>query len=143
MTVPGRSIVIGILATTAIVVGIAAVMLFGHPRGKTAPPPSIAVLPLAGDSGEIRSEIITALQTIPGFQVKDASALADARFDLRKLGEKMNVRTVLDGSVEQGRIRIKLINASDEFELWSHTYAQDAAFKDAIARDVAAHVSLH
>jgi TolB-like protein len=139
-TVSGRVIVITILAISAIVVSIAAMMLFGHPRGRIAPPPSIAVLPLTGDAGgTVAQQIIEALKTIPKFEVKDAAGLD--RIDLKRLGEKLNVRTLLDGSVDQSHVTIKLINASDEFELWSHSYDRDT-FRDAIARDVAAHVSL-
>ncbi|HLJ75116.1 MAG TPA: hypothetical protein VKU62_11055 [Thermoanaerobaculia bacterium] len=130
-----------ILVITAIVVSIAAVMLFGHPRGRIAPPPSIAVMPLAGDTdGKVAQEIIQALTPIPNLQVRDAAG--QDRIDLKRLGERLNVRTVLDGSVAQSRVTIKLINAADEFELWSHTYTFDAGFKNALAHDVPAHISM-
>lgn len=135
-TVSGRPIVIAILAITAIVVSIAAVMLFGHPRGRIAPPPSVAVLPLAGDAdGAVTREVIAALSPIPDFEVKTADG--SNRGDKKKIGEQLNVRTVLDGSVDQSRVTIKLINAADEFELWSHTYERNAAFPQTLARDVA------
>jgi TolB-like protein len=141
-TVPGRWIVVGILVFTAIMVTIAAVMLFGHPRGKEAPPPSIAVLPLTGDDGTITAEIRGALKPIPNFQVIDATTLSEYRRAPHTIGQKLNVRTVLGGSVDHSRVTIKLINAADEFELWSHVYEHNADFKDALARDVAAHLTL-
>jgi len=142
-TVPGRWVVLAIIVFSAIMVTIAAFMLFGHPRGRIAPPPSVAVLPIQGDaSGAITAEIIDALKPIPNFEVADAAIYAGKRSDTRAIGEKLNVRTVLDGSVQGTQVAIKLMNAADGFELWSHTYDHDATFKQAIARDVEAHVNL-
>jgi TolB-like protein len=140
-TVPGRWVVWIIVAFSGIMVSIAAVMLFGHPRGKIAPPPSIAVLPVMGDP-ELAGEIIETLNAIPKFQIRDGSVFAGKRSDTRAIGEKLNVRTVLDGSVTNGRVTVKLINAADAFELWSHDYESVAAVKNDLARDVAAQLSL-
>jgi TolB-like protein len=140
--VPGRWIVFGILGLTAVMVSIAAVMLFGHPRGREAPPPSIAILPLTGDNGAVTSQIFDALKPIPNLQVRDAAVLSDSLRAPHTIGQKLNVRTVLDGSVDGDRITIRLINAADEFELWSHVYHHDALFKATLAADVAAHLTL-
>jgi TolB-like protein len=138
-TVPGRYIVLAILVFTATIVSIAAVMLFGHPRGRIAPPPSAAVLPIKGDTtGAVTSEIIDALKPIQGFEVADAALWANKRTDLRALGEKLNVRTVLDGSTDGKHVTIQLINAADSFELFTHTYDLGRGFKEALAHDVAA-----
>ena len=143
MTVPGRWVVMAIVAFSAIMVGIAAVMLFGHPRGKIAPPPSIAVLPVIGDSsGAVTTEIIDALKPISGLQVADAALFASNRTDTRAIGEKLNVRTVLDASVEGTHVKITLLNGADSFVLWTHIYDRDANFKANLARDVEAHVTL-
>ena len=142
-TVPGRFIVVAILVFTAIMVTVAAVMLFGRPRGREAPPPSIAVFPIRGDStGAITTGIIDALKPIPNFQVSTAALYADKRWDTRNIGEKLNVRTLLDGSMDGDRVSIKLINAADSFELWAHTYATAAELDQNIAHDVEQHVSL-
>ncbi len=142
-TVSGRYIVYAILVFTAIVVTIAAVMLFGHPRGNVAPPPSIAVFPLAGDTtGAVTSEIIDALKPIPNFQVADAAIYAAKRWDTRTIGEKLNVRTLLDGSTDGSHVTIKLVNAADSFELWSHTYDRSPEFKQTLAHDVEEHLNL-
>jgi hypothetical protein len=49
--------------------------------------------------------------------------------DLRTIGERLNVSTVLEGSVrkEGSRVRIvtQLVNARDEFHLWSQTYDRE------------------
>ncbi|PYV44329.1 MAG: hypothetical protein DMG06_06885 [Acidobacteria bacterium] len=47
-------------------------------------------------------------------------------YDIRKLGEQLNVQTVLEGSVrkagERLRITAQLINVSDGYHLWSESY---------------------
>lgn len=140
-TVPGRYVVFAILAIAAIVVSIAAVMLFGHPRGRVAPPPSIAVLKFDGDAdGSAARQAMDALKTIPNFQVADAAAFQ--RRELRAIGQKLNVRSVLDGSVDASRITVKLFNAADEFELWTKTYPRDSTFGGSLAHDIAAQLSL-
>src|SRR5207253_3760663 len=51
--------------------------------------------------------------------------------DLRSIGQKLSVATVLEGSVrkEGNRVRItaQLVNASDGFHLWSQTYDRELA----------------
>ena len=142
-TVSGRFVVVMILALTAVMVGIAAFMLFGHPRGKIAPPPSIAVLPVIGDpTGAVTAEIMDALKPLPNVEIADAALYAKKRQDTRAIGEKLNVRTVLDCSLDGTRVTVKLINAADAFDLWSHTYEHGPAFKDSLAHDIAAELSL-
>jgi len=140
-TVPGRYVVFAILAIAAIVVSIAAVMLFGHPSGRIAPPPSIAVLKFDGDAdGSVARQAMDALRTIPNFQVADAAAFH--RRELRAIGQKLNVRSVLDGSVDASRITVKLFNAADEFELWTKSYPRDSTFGTSLAHDIAGQLSL-
>jgi adenylate cyclase len=156
-TVPGRWIVLGVVALSLIVVTIAAVVLFGRPRGTTAPPPSIAVLPFVDRSPmknqpdlsrALTEQAIEALSAIPNFRVAPFSATASMRGDepdTRTIGRNLNVRSVLEASVEPSddriRITVKLLNAADAFPLWTKTYERDAgaafALKDEIARDVA------
>lgn len=121
-TIPGRWIVIAIVVVSAIVISICAIMLFAHPRGKIAPPPSIAVMPLKGDdNGAVAAQIENALRRIPDFRVAPGP---NGKFaDSQKIGEALNVRTLLEGSVAGSQVTLKLINASDGFEFWSHTYA--------------------
>jgi len=144
-TVSGRWIVAGILMVTAVMVSIAAVMLFGRPRGKVAPPPSVAVLPFLDKSVDhdaqplcngIAVQLIDSLGGIPGFKViAQRSAFAVKDLDLRDVGLKLNVRSVLQGSVERFgsrlHVAVDLINAADGFHLSSQVY--DREMKDVFA----------
>ena len=146
-TVSGRWIVLGIVIITTIMVTIAAFMLFGHPRGKIAPPPSVAVLPFVDMSVDkdqqylcdgMTEQIIDALSRIQGFQVVARSsvfALKGKQQDVREIGERLNVRSVLEGSVQRSgsrvRVTAQLINAADGFHLWSQSY--DREMKDIFA----------
>ncbi len=64
--------------------------------------------------------------------------------DLREVGEKLNVKTVLEGSIRKAgnrlRINAQLINTEDGYHLWSERYDRDMddvfAVQDEIARTV-------
>ena len=64
--------------------------------------------------------------------------------DLREVGQKLNVKTVLEGSVRKAgnrlRINAQLINASDGYHVWSERYDRDMddvfAVQDEIAKAV-------
>ena len=122
-----------------------------------AEPPSIAVLPFADMSSEknqeyfsdgLAEELLNRLAKIPGLRV--AARTSSFQFkgkteDLRTVADKLNVGTILEGSVrtQAGRVRItaQLIKASDGFHLWSETYDRELrdifAVQDEIARAVA------
>jgi TolB-like protein len=146
-TIPGRLIVLPMLVFAAAVISIAVYWLFSHPLRTPAPPPSIAVLPFDSPDkalGEHAAEgVMQELTGIPGFEVvpRDQSFPAKGA-DVRVIGERLNVRSVLDGSVEQadGRVRASahLINTSDAFEFWKKNFeAPDLATLDSqIARAV-------
>src|SRR5207248_8742107 len=65
--------------------------------------------------------------------------------DIRRLGEQLNVRTVLQGSVRKSgnrlRISAQLGNVADGFQLWSETYNRQLedvfAIQDEIAQSIA------
>ena len=67
--------------------------------------------------------------------------------DLREIGKKLNVNSILEGSVrkddKRNRVRItaQLINVDDGYHLWSETYDRELddifAIQDEIAREVA------
>jgi len=119
--------------------------------------PSIAVLPFedlspAKDqeyfSDGLAEELLNSLAKIQGLHV--AARTSSFQFkgkneDLQVIGQKLNVATVLEGSVrKQGqrvRISAQLIQVSDGFHLWSETYDRDLTdiFKvqEEIARSVA------
>jgi serine/threonine-protein kinase len=106
---------------------------------KGAPPPkAIAVLPLANMSADpeneyfsdgMTEEIINALAKVPGLQVASRSscfAFKGKQVDVREVGEKLGVGSVLEGSVRKigNKIRItaQLINVENGYHLWSETY---------------------
>ena len=118
--------------------------------------PSIAVLPFANMSADpeqeyfcegMAEEIIDALARLDGLRVvarTSAFQFKGLSPDLREVGEKLNVRTVLEGSVRKAgnrlRINAQLINTEDGYHLWSERYDRDMddvfAVQDEIARTV-------
>lgn len=122
-----------------------------------AAPKTIAVLPLANMSADpeneyfsdgMTEEIINALAKVPGVQV--ASRTSSFAFkgkkdvDIREIGEKLGVRSVLEGSVRKvgNRIRItaQLVNVENGYHLWSETYDRQLedifAVQDEISRSI-------
>jgi TolB-like protein/tetratricopeptide (TPR) repeat protein len=105
---------------------------------------SIAVLPFVDLSAEgdneyfsdgISEELLNSLVGIDGLRVAartSSFAFKGRNEDIRLIGEKLNVRTVLEGSVrragDQLRITAQLINVEDGFHLWSETF--DRKFND-------------
>lgn len=108
---------------------------------------SIAVLPFANLSADkeneyfsdgLAEEIINALTRIPGLKVTartSAFAFRGKDQDVRRIGEALDVRTVLEGSVRRSGTRIRvtaqLINVSDGYHLWSDRY--DGELSDVFA----------
>jgi TolB-like protein/Tfp pilus assembly protein PilF len=102
---------------------------------------SIAVLPFVNMSTDpeqeyfsdgISEEIINTLVQIPGLKVAgrtSAFSFKNKNEDLRTIGEKLNVTTILEGSVRKSgnRIRIaaQLIEASTGFHLWSQRFDRE------------------
>ncbi len=110
----------------------------------SAPPesePSIAVLPFANLSADkeneyfsdgLAEEILNALTRVRGLMVTartSAFAFRGKEQDIRKVGEALGVRTVLEGSVRRAgnRIRVsaQLINVSNGYQLWSERYDRE------------------
>ena len=118
--------------------------------------PSIAVLPFADMSPEkdqdyfcegLAEELIDSLARLDGLRVcarMSAFQFGGKGHDLREVGQKLNVKTVLEGSVRKAgnriRINAQLINAADGYHLWSERYDRDMndvfAVQDDIARMV-------
>ena len=115
--------------------------------------PSVAVLPFANMSPDpeneyfgdgMAEEIINALAHVPGLRVAartSAFAFKGKTHDLRAIGEKLNVSTVLEGSVRRvgNRVRItaQLINVSDGYHLWSDRYDRELTDIFAIQDEIA------
>jgi len=103
--------------------------------------PSIAVLPFVDMSPHkdqeyfcdgIAEEIINGLTRLEGLRVvarTSAFAFKDKHEDIREIGSKLNVNTLLDGSVRKAglrlRITVQLVNAADGYQLWSERYDRD------------------
>ncbi|MBZ5552035.1 MAG: protein kinase [Acidobacteriia bacterium] len=113
-----------------------------HATGNSREPaPSIAVLPFANLSADkeneyfsdgLAEEILNALSRVPDLKVTartSAFAFRGKEQDIRKIGEALDVRTVLEGSVRRSgnRIRVtaQLINAADGYHLWSERYDRE------------------
>ena len=124
--------------------------------GSAQATPSIAVLPFAdmspGKDQEyfsdgIAEEILNALAQIQGLRVigrTSSFSFKGKTDDLRSIGEKLGVSTVLEGSVRKAgarlRITTQLIETAGGSHLWSQTYDRDQtdvfAVQDEIARAI-------
>jgi len=96
----------------------------------------------------LTEEIITALTQIEELHVaarRSTLAFKGKHVDLRVVGERLNVKAVLEGSIRRAgsriRIHAQLINVSDGYHLWSERYDRelDDVFKvqDDISRAIA------
>jgi serine/threonine-protein kinase len=117
---------------------------------------SIAVLPFENQSGAddeyfadgVTDEILNALAQVEGLRVAARAscfAFKGKREDLRAIGEKLDVTTVLEGTVRRAgsrlRITVQLANAADGYQLWSERYDREMtdvfAVQDEIATAIA------
>ena len=108
---------------------------------------AIAVLPFENFSSEdeqeyfcdgITEELINALTQVDGLRVvarTSAFAFKGQHRDIREIGEELNVRTVVEGSVrkagDQLRITVQLINTPSGYHVWSQRY--DRKLQDVFA----------
>lgn len=115
--------------------------------------PSIAVLPFADMSREkdqayfcegIAEEIINALCRIQGLRVASRTGsfqFKDSTADLREIGNKLRVETILEGSVRKSenrlRITVQLVEAARGFHLWSESYDREMRDIFAIQQEIA------
>lgn len=120
--------------------------------------PSIAVLPFANMSNDpeneyfsdgLSEELLNVLAKNSGLRVTGRTssfAFKGKHEDLREIGQKLGVETLLEGSVRKAgnrvRITTQLVKVSDGFHLWSETYDRVLddifAVQDDIAKAVAA-----
>jgi TolB-like protein/Tfp pilus assembly protein PilF len=135
----------------------------GKPGGQQVVDPSaapiltsIAVLPFADMSPAqdqeyftdgISEELLNLLAKIPDFKVAGRTssfAFKGKDDDLRIIGEKLGVATILEGSVrkqkDQIRVTAQLVKVDDGYHLWSDTYDRQLddvfAIQDEIATEV-------
>jgi len=118
---------------------------------------SIVVLPFINMSANtenefftdgITEEIINALTQIKELHVvarSSAFSFKGKHIDPRIVGEQLNVRTILEGSVRRAdnrlRITVQLVNAANGYHLWSERYDREMKdifeIQDEIARSIA------
>jgi TolB-like protein/Flp pilus assembly protein TadD len=165
-----RGLWIGVGAT-ALALALAAAAWWGREawRSKgqsgaaaTAEARSIAVLPFVDMSPDkdqeyfadgLSEELLNVLAHIPELRV--AGRTSSFQFkgkneDLRVIGQKLNVATILEGSVRKAgshvRITAQLVKVKDGFHLWSETYDRTLddifAMQDEISRSVSSALKL-
>ncbi|HWE23834.1 MAG TPA: hypothetical protein VG496_07825 [Myxococcales bacterium] len=121
-------------------------------RGAAAAP-SIAVLPLVNLSRDaeqdyfadgLTEELLDLLAKVPGLHVAartSAFSFKGKNEDARTIAEKLNVATLLEGSVrksgDQVRITTQLVSAADGYHLWSETYDRKLTDVFAVQDDIA------
>jgi serine/threonine-protein kinase len=121
-------------------------------------PPGLAVLPFVNLSSDpeneyfsdgMTEELINALTKVVGLRVTartSAFAFKGKDIDVREIGQKLDVASVLEGSVRRSgnRIRItaQLVNVADGYYVWSETFdrgiADVFAVQDELARAITA-----
>lgn len=126
----------------------------GQPDSSIAP--SVAVLPFTDMSPQkdqeyladgLAEEILNALAQVEGLNVAGRTSsfsFKGRNEDLRIVGQKLNVATILEGSVRKSgstiRVTAQIVKAADGFHLWSKTFERDLtnifAVEDEIARAV-------
>lgn len=120
---------------------------------------SIAVLPFVDMSPAkdneyftdgLTEELLNILAQIKSLQVAGRTssfAFKGKTEDLRDIGEKLNVNTLLEGSVRKDdqrqkiRVTVQLINVEDGYHIWSDTYDRDLEDIFAIQEDIARRVA--
>ena len=118
--------------------------------------PSIAVLPFVNMSDDqaneyfadgIAEELLNVLSKIRGLRVAShtsAFTFKGSKVNIATVAEKLNVSTILEGSVRKAgkrvRITVQLVQAATDSHLWSDTYDRELddifAVQDDIARSV-------
>ncbi|MEP6845183.1 MAG: adenylate/guanylate cyclase domain-containing protein [Panacibacter sp.] len=129
---------------------------------KITPKKSIAVLPFINMSNDpeqeyfsdgITEEILNSLVHLNDLKVAGRTSsfqFKGKNVDLKEVGEKLHVNTVLEGSVrKQGnrvRVTAQLINAEDGYHLWGERYDRDMndifEIQDEIAGRIANHLKV-
>jgi len=127
------------------------------PRVEAAAPgadrPSIAVLPFANLSADKEQEYfcdgmteelsaaLSALRTLRVTAHTSAMQFKGQAIDIRRVGEQLNVQTVLEGSVRKAgsrlRVTAQLVNAADGYHLWSERYDRDLDDVFRVQEDIA------
>jgi TolB-like protein len=114
---------------------------------------SVAVLPFANLDGNseqdyfcegLAEEILNALTRIAGLRVTARTSSFSFRGkeqDIRQIGQALNVRSILEGSVRHSgnriRITVQLIHAGTGYHLWSESYDREMTGVFAVQEEIA------
>jgi TolB-like protein len=153
------------LAILAVSISSVAVFLSTYQKEDASDPPtqSIAVLPFVNMSPDpdqeyfsdgLSEEILNLLANIPDLKViarTSSFVFKGMNEDLRVIGDKLGVGTVLEGSVrtsgDRVRITAQLIDVSDGSELWSESYNRTLSdifeVQDDVASAIVGALQLH
>ncbi len=137
-----RNILVGISLSVLVLIVFFLLKNFSFPNDKAESiSKSIAVLPFVDMSPEkdqeylgdgIAEEIITTLSGLKDLRVIGRTSsfqFKGEKLDLRVIGEKLNVGTILEGSVQKSgnkiRITAQLIRVKDHSHLWSQKFDRE------------------
>jgi len=154
-TIPGRGYRFT-LKPEYLAVRPAAPSALEHSFGGAVEVPSVAVLPFVNMSDDaaneyfadgLSEELLNVLSKIRGLRVASrtsAFSFKGAKVDISTVAKKLNVASVLEGSVRKAssrvRITAQLVDAATDSHLWSETYDRELkdifAVQDDIARCV-------
>lgn len=117
---------------------------------------SVAVLPFSSQSGDqeseyfadgIAEEIINALSKIKALKVSSRTSsfsFKGRNEDIREIARKLQVGTILEGSVRKAgkrlRVTAQLVNASDNSQLWAERYDRELEDVFAIQDEISANI---
>ena len=159
-----KRVALQVVIAAAVAIGLGGVVALGmyywSSSHKTAPPAttaisdkSIAVLPFTDMSEKkdqeyfadgLSEELINALALIDELQVAartSSFSFKGQALDVETIGRRLHVGAVLEGSVRRSgstvRVTVQLINASNGFHVWSHTYDRDLKDVLAVQSDIA------
>ena len=114
---------------------------FSSPKSITEKKPSIAILPFVNMSADpeneyfsdgLAEELINALTRFENLRVvarTSSFAFKGEKIDIREVGQRLNVKTLLEGSVRKAgkrvRVTAQLVNVEDGYHIWSERYDRD------------------
>ena len=150
-------VLIPLVALIAVLLDLNLLLHLKEPESDTIPASkwknSIAVLPFDNISPEegqdyfcdgLTDELITRLSNIKDLKViakTSAFSFKGKETDIRDIGKKLNVTTVLEGGVRKAgnklRITAQLINVSDGSHIWSDSYDKELTDVFAIQDEIA------
>ncbi|HUI65797.1 MAG TPA: protein kinase [Bacteroidota bacterium] len=136
-----RNIPLLVGGATVIVAFALFAYLFVLPKAFPSGAQSVAVLPFLDLSPQkdqeyfcdgITEDLVNRLGNVEGLRVPARTSVFTFKgkpFDVKEVGDKLNVQTVLEGSVQKSgdrlRITAQLINVADGYHLWSEKYDRE------------------